>query len=123
MSEHKAREDRLAVVEERLAKLEQVLDTNTAVFSDSLQISEICIQALQRAFDDLINGRLKTVKVEGDRAGSGYVGPTLSRADAVGVDFKAYMQDALAQHAATAKAESSGPSALAPSDIVFEFGG
>lgn len=111
MSEHKMREDRLAFLEERCAALEQILDTNSAVFSDSLQLAELCIQALQRAMDGMILGDIHRVKVEG----------------VYKVDFKRYLKEAMefsARIQATRPESSQGNPAM-PDDapVVFEFGG
>ena len=120
------REQRLIALEERLTRLERVSDQNAQVFSDSLQFAELCIQALQRALDDVAGGTLKTldvdlpppaevVEINGETVLRGTLGP-VRRA----VDFKAYLNDALQQ-----RLSSEAPAAPPSGDtqLVFEFGG
>lgn len=99
---------RLVALEERLTSLEKVSDQNTAVFSDSLQFAELCIQALQRVLDDAIKdgitASVKTLEIDGHRK----------------IDFKAYLHDALQQRL-SAKA-STKPAPVAE-QTAFEFGG
>lgn len=100
---------RLVALEERLTSLEKVSDQNTAVFSDSLQFAELCIQALQRVLDDavedgIITASVKTLEIDGHRK----------------IDFKAYLHDALQQRL-SAKA-STKPASVAE-QTAFEFGG
>lgn len=129
MSEHKQRDDRLTALEERFAKLEQILDTNTSVFSDSLQLAEICIQAMQRAFDDNLNSQLKTIELVPERtdvAGLPGYREDLPIRGKLGVDFKAYLRDAMEQRMATTKVEpveNTTPAAHEDDQVVFEFGG
>ncbi len=103
-----SKEQRLVVLEERLTSLEKVFDQNTAVFSDSLQLAELCIQALQRVLDDAvkdgITASVKTLEIDGQRK----------------IDFKAYLNDALQQRPGAKVAEKPAPVAEQP---VFEFGG
>lgn len=110
MSEHQQRDQRLTSIEERVARLEQTSDTNAGVFSDSLQLAELCIQALQRAFDDQLAGSIKTIEVEGMKK----------------VNFKAYLMDAMEMRVAASKVElgaSTAPVARVGDTVVFEFGG
>lgn len=127
MSEHQQREQRLMSIEERLARLEQTSDTNTAVFSDSLQIAEICIQALQRAFDDNLVYRLKTIELEPEKTTIKQLDDGCEQITTIpaklGVDWKAYMRGALTQHEAAAKAAPAGEIATQLDAVVFEFGG
>lgn len=121
-------EQRLVALEERVARLEKVSDLNAQVFSDSLQFAELCIQALQRGFDDMVGGTVKLLEVEPARAQSYDVIDTdgeLTKATVhlparVAVDFKAYLHDALQQRLANEKA-AEAPDAGA--QIAFEFGG
>jgi hypothetical protein len=106
MSEHKQKEERFVALEERVGRLEEIFDTNSSVFSTSLEYAEMCIQALQRAMDDMLLDALKTVEVDGVRK----------------VDFKHYLQQALEFRLAADKDKQ--PIVKAPQETpAFEFGG
>lgn len=131
------REQRLIMLEERLTGLEKVSDQNTAVFSDSLQFAELCIQALQRALDDMVAGSLKTLDAVEAPSVVEVAGETVSRGTAEAavralhqalsaaparrvVDFKAYLNAALQQ-----RLRKEAPVAPEPASeqTSFEFGG
>jgi len=122
------REQRLLMLEERITGLEKVLDQNTAVFRDSLQFAELCIQALQRALDDMVAGALKTLELEPETTTetfeTGKDGQlwrkTLTLPARKAVDFKAYLNAALQQRLRTKTDAKLAPVA---EQTVFEFGG
>lgn len=123
---------RIGILERRLDSLEKISDTNAAVFSDSLQLTELCIQALQRAFDDHISGVLKTITLEPAKCGGdgndfeafrlGLPVPADKPAK-MAVDFKAYLRDAHAASLETAKMNPVRDGAEPSAQPMFEFGG
>lgn len=120
MSEHKQKEIRMNSIEERLARLEEVSDTNARVFSDSLELAEVCIQALQRALDDVLKDAL------GGRGHGTTSLKVINIEDMTRIDFKAYLNAAMAARSALVEkiqGEPAQESGQEGEQVVFEFGG